>query len=351
MELQAFKQQLRELAQLEETEDLMVSSYHSLERPVSETLRAFQARRRTVIKGVDEGRREVVEQALDAVEEYLQERLNPASRSVAVFSRQGKVPFFLALEFQAPLTDAVVVDDVPNIYGLVELKDVYHRYLVMVCQEDQVSVAEVNLGAVTWQMWSERPELRSRVGREWTRRHYQRHLKGRTDKFLKECIGVLEQRMYEGGYKHLVLSGTPKVLGMVRQALPKHLEEILIEQVGCQSGSHETDNVVESTLEIFIEQERVESRATVDRVLNELRRSGLAAVGSDAARRAFQLGQVDMLVIDRRIPGSEREELARLATAAGAEIETIERDERLWRLGGVAVLLRFHLPNAALVRA
>jgi hypothetical protein len=106
------------------------------------------------------------------------------------------------------------VDSTPNIYHLVELKDTYHRYVVMLVTEDSMRILQVNLGAVTAQMWEERPDLRHRVGREWTKNHYQRHRQERTRKFFKNAIEVLNQLMSAGGYRHLILAGQPSMTSL-----------------------------------------------------------------------------------------------------------------------------------------
>ena len=51
-----------------------------------------------------------------------------------------------------------------------ELKDNYHRYVVLLARPDRACILEVNLGAATIQAWINKPDLRTRVGQEW--RHY-----------------------------------------------------------------------------------------------------------------------------------------------------------------------------------
>jgi len=104
--------------------------------------------------------------ALEPIARYLAEKLLLGAKGVAIFSRAGGEPFFLPLQFRVPLPDWMAVGTTPNIFHLVELKDTYHRYVVMISTEESVRIYEVNLGAVTEQLWEQRPELRKRVGRE-----------------------------------------------------------------------------------------------------------------------------------------------------------------------------------------
>ncbi len=145
------------------------------------------------------------------------------------------MPFFMVLSFHVPLPlDYSELDS--NIYHLVELKDTYDRYVVMFATEASVRILAVNLGSVTEQLWKDRPELRERVGREWTKDHYQRHREERTSQFINEEIRVLDQLMSAQGYGHLILAGSPRITARIAKALPKHLQKRLVDIVHA-SGS------------------------------------------------------------------------------------------------------------------
>jgi len=95
---------------------------------------------------------------------------------MAAYARAGKSPFCLLLPFEVPLPDWIGVSSTANIYHLVELKDHYDRYVILLATEASARIIGVNLGSVTTQLCRSRPELRRRVGPEWTREHYQHHL-------------------------------------------------------------------------------------------------------------------------------------------------------------------------------
>ena len=59
----------------------------------------------------------------------------------------------LPMQFAAPLPNWIAVYPTPNIYHLVELKDNYHRYVVLLALPDRASILEVNLGAATIRAW------------------------------------------------------------------------------------------------------------------------------------------------------------------------------------------------------
>ena len=161
---------------------------------------------------------------------------------------------------------------------------------------------------MTAQLWKQRPELRQRVGREWTKEHYQNHRRDRTEKFIKEKVEVLERLMSAGGHTHLILAGHPTITSRVRSKLPKHLAEKLVDMVPASREAPDTD-IVKTTLASFIEQEEDESRAAADEIERQIRTGGLAVSGTEASLQALRRQQADMLVIARSYSSASRLEL------------------------------------------
>jgi rubrerythrin len=276
-----------------------------------------------------------------------------------------------------PLPNWVVVDRIPSVYHLVELKDTYHRYVVMISTEQSARILEVSLGAVTEQVWRERPELRKRVGREWTKNHYQNHRRERGGRFIKEKTGILDELMSAGGYAHLILAGHPTITARVRDELPKHLLAKLVDIVPA-SGKTPVSDVVEATLASFIEQEEKESHAVAAELEKQIQAGGLAVAGAGPSFLALKRGRADILVLARSYaPGQVwactacdlmdpdrdkptscpacgsaelqefdlKEELARMAEQQGCTVEVVNESETLAQLGDVGCLLRYRLPE------
>lgn len=375
-DLPTLESHLRTLVTLDETDAPVLSCYLNLES--GHSWRPMFNRRVCVLRQtIRHGEDEPFERALTRVQGFLESALVPASKGAAVFARAGLQPFFLPLQFQVPLPNRVAVDSTPNIYHLVELKDTYHRYVVMISTEEHARILEVNLGAVTRQLWTERPELPERVGREWTREHYQHHRRRRTDRFIKEKVQVLERLMTGGGHTHLILAGSPHLTAGVRNALPEHLATKLIDIVPAAAQAR-TSDVVAATLASFIEQEERESIDAVALLFREVRRHGLAAVGTRPSLQALLRNQVDMLLIAGAYDPSPgwscrgcghvdaqteapaqcrtcgraephgvnlKETMVRLAERSGCRIEIVGHSDVLMALGGVGCLLRYLTPE------
>ena len=289
MEIEKLQIHISILATLPETNAPVISCYLTLEKGRLKDPNAFDERIRFLGKSLSEHTQRDVDEALNQIARYLASELLPDAKGAAIFSRAGNNPFFLPLQFRVPLPNWVAMDTIPNIYHLVELKDNYHRFIVMISTEESARILEVNLGSVTEELWKQRPELRKRVGREWTKEHYQNHRRDRTQKFVKEKIEVLEKLMSAGGYGHLILAGHPTITKRVQSMLPKHLEEKLIDVLPA-SGGTPLSEVVKATIASFIEAEEKESRAAVERIERQIYSDGLAVVGTSTQLSGFKAG-------------------------------------------------------------
>jgi peptide subunit release factor 1 (eRF1) len=314
---------------------------------------------------------------LSRIDSCLAAGFRAESLGAVVFSRSGDQDFFFDLQFRVPLPTWIAVDSTPNIYHLVELKDTYHRYVVVLVNEHNTRILEVHLGSITEALSAKRPELRDRAGRGWTHEHYQSYRRERSHRYAKEIAGFLDGVMSKGGYGHLILAGTPKITALLQQALPKRLTSRLIDVVPAAANDR-TSDVLRATLASFVEKEQQESLAAVERLQNEICSHGLAVAGSRASFQALKCGQVDLLVMATEYqpepawictdchsaevqlsrpavcprcggPGIReldlKEELVRLAALNGCAVEIVHSSEILMRLGGVGCLLRFLSPD------
>jgi len=341
MELRQLQNQLRTLIELEETESPVVSYFLDCEDPDGPTILKEQIA--AARKALDLRMRPAFDRAVDRIEDHVPWKLDSSTRSVAVFARSGSSPLFQVMEFQARLQTQLWVESTPAVFPLVELKDNYHRYVLMICNEESARILEVSLGSVTREIWARRPELRKRVGREWTQLHYQNHRRDRSERFIKEKIAMAEKIIAKGGHSHLILAGTPRITAQVRKSLPRSLEKKLVDTVPASARDSSTD-IALSTLTTFIEHEEQESVAAVGMLRKELLRGGLAVCGFGPSREALAKGLVDQLIVlagHGALEASRREELARLAVQNNTPVEVVQNSEELAELGGCGCLLRY----------
>ena len=335
---------LKTLITINETEDPFVSVAVDLSDP--EAILRLREQERKVRITMSSAERASFERAIGRIEGTIESMRGSSAQGAAIFCREGADPYFLALRFLVPLPTELTVDTLPHIFRLVELKDSYDRYVVLIIAEEEARILEVSLGEVTRQIWAERPALRKRVGREWTRRQYQNHRRDRTDGFYREVIEVLERRVLAGGFAHLVIAGSPRAIGTLRPKLPKSLESRVVEVVS-HSGKQAPSDVVRATIGTFVQREQLETLETVKLLREQIRRgTGLAVVGRDQTRDALEAGAADILLLSAEIGDDlsareEREHLVRLANSRGTLIEIVQNEDLLDRYEGVGCLLRY----------
>lgn len=372
MKLSELQKHIKSLAVLEETECGVISCYLSNPQTLSDHA-FFSDRMRLISAGLAKEAQPAFEQASQQVEAFLRSRLDSDTSGLAAFARGGRQPFFLGLQFAVPFENFLSLASTPHIYQLVELKDNYHRYVVLICSSEHAKILEVSLGSVTEQLWKERPALRERVGHEWTRTHYQKHIRERTENFVREMIRILDKLMAAGGHTHLILAGNPNVTARVKKLLPRHL---LVKLVDVVHTSEEISRVVADTLQVFLKKEEEESQEVAQLMIREIETHGLAAAGAASTYRALMRGQADVLILAKEYrpekawvcpiclmvsqqPGAIcprclhtdmkemyiKQEMVRLAEENDCKVEVVEDLPALMAYGGVGCLLRYRIPE------
>jgi hypothetical protein len=313
------------------------------------------------------------EQALKQINERLTGGSKRDSEGVAVFARGGCDPFYLTLEFRVPLPNRLSISSTPSIYHLVEIKDTYDRYVLVLIDQRSTRILEIHLGAITKAILANRPDIGRCVGKSWTREHHQSHERELAHRHVKGIAGIVDGLLSTRAYAHLVLAGNPEMIAILRSALPKRAASKIIDVIPASTSDCSND-VIAATLRSFVEREQEESLATVERLQNAICSHGLAVAGTHATLNALQHRQVDVLVIAQEyvpepawkcsacrrlsIEGRRpkvcahcgyartrevdlKEEFARLAEISSCGIEIVHSSETLIRLGGVGCLLRF----------
>ncbi len=368
---------VRSLVTLPVNDSPVISCYQALADGKLEDLNLFIQRMRSLRQSLGSQAKQEFDQGLARIQQYIAASLFAGAKGLAAFARGGESPFFLPLQFRVALPNWISVDTMPNIYHLVELKDSYHRYVVMIVTEESIRILQVNLGEVTAQLWEQCPDLQKRVGREWTKTHYQKHQRERKRRFYKDAIKVLDDLVSTGSYSHFLLAGHASVTSQVESELPKRLAEKLVDTVPV-SGTMPLSDVIDVTLKSFVKAEEAKSQAVVADLLQQHRSGGLAVLGTPACVRAMQRGRADILVlakeyqvengclclhcdtIDLQSPPPNacrecgehafqqidiKEQMARWAEEHGCRIEVVERSEELMEAGGVGCLLSYRLPD------
>lgn len=345
MDTQKLNQTIRQLALTAPNRSPVISAFFNLSHPRAD--HADELMRWSKVAGATlRGQaRADFEDALQEVMQWLETETRPDARGIALFCRWGDEPFFIPLQFRSPITTSYYVDNLPQVYPLVELLDSYDRFVVVIATERKARIIETCIGSVTESILTERPELRERIGREWTKEHYQNHTQQRTEQFMKEKIQVLDSVVTRGQHDHIMLVGQSSFVARLYRSLPKRLQEKVFNTLTV-GPDRQVSTIVQDAMDAFVRYEQDLSQENVKRLESAVAKGGLGVVGYDAARTALENGQAEMLLLDQAHNLPEiKEELTRLAILSGVEIETVSGCDLLKSFGGVGCLLRFALPD------
>ncbi len=340
-DLVSLRRHLSALATLPVTEAPVISAFLDLRFPLESLRSSFITWSVAARATMSREERPLFDAAGAEMEMVFRQKWTESVNSVAVFVRAGETPLLLVLPFAAHLETAFHAASMPVIFPLVQMKDRFHRFVVAIVSEENSRIFEITLGAISEQILAVRPEISQRVGREWTREHYNQRKREHDRRFLKDQVSIMAGLMEKRGLNHLILAGNPRSVSALRSALPKELEAMVADSVCRSPRGHDCSDVLDDAISTFIEVEQNESRDTVELLHERVRRNGLAVVGIHACRKALLSGAAAELVISEELPDADREELVRLATTGELPVEVCEGDELLASHGGVGCLLRY----------
>jgi len=297
MEMDKLQQHIRQLAALNETGDPVISCYVNLTDSKSAWNDNLRNRLETILHGAASmNEAGTLNESVSRIHKYLASPEILGARGVALFARGGREPLWLPMRFSVPVPTWVSIDTLPNIYNLVELQDRYQRYIVLLSTKNSARIFDIALGEVSKQILIQKPSLRKRVGREWTRIHYQNHLRERGLQFLREKVQILDHLLSKNRPAYLVLAGDTQLSEEIRASLPARLSSVLIDVVPLDRNVS-YDEVVSSTLQAFIAAQERESEALMDRFMNAFYKDGLAVVGVAECLQSLLRHQADVLII------------------------------------------------------
>ena len=339
--MQPLRRNIVALSSLPETDSPVISAYFDVTEAPEAMRLLFGIWCSSVRSTFCRSQQEDFEQAKQSVMEVLADGWPPGSRSLAVFARGGESPMKMVIPLGARIDPSFHALELPVIFPLIQAKDRFHRYVIAICTEENARILEVTLGAVSEELLATTPELRSRLGREWTREHYHHQKRERHRRFVREKVDIISDLMSRRGHNHLLLAGHPRFVNRLKEALPKHIAARVVGEISKAPNGQDYSSILEESLDAFVQAEYKESIHNVERLHQEVRRGGLGVVGIEPSLRAVRDGSADMLVISENLPDEEREALVRLATLRDVSIEVCEDDPLIDDYGGVGCLLRY----------
>ncbi|MCC7417315.1 MAG: hypothetical protein IT176_09245 [Acidobacteria bacterium] len=301
------------------------------------------------------------------IRDYVDTQVEPSADGLAIFACAG-ARLFDAVQFTAPIpAHRLYISPQPHLYPLARLIDEYPRYAVLLADTHRARIFVVAINRI------ERAETIQGVK---TKRHrmggtaqarYQRHVENYHLQHAKEVADALDAIVRTEAIQSVIVTGDEVIVPLLEEQFSSEVSSRLVEVLKLSINAPERE-VLEASIEAMKKKDAAGDRERVGELLDAYRGSGLGCIGVTQVRRAFELGQVDELIIaaspdaidPEAIGGtpaasgsgngaaaSAREriadELVAQARKTSAKIRFIEDAALLGPMGGVGAFLRFRV--------
>ena len=327
------------------------------------------------VKGLPEQspERESFDTDVQRIQDYLGRKDRPSGQGLAIFACAGS-DLFEAIPLEAPIAEhSLFIGSVPHLYPFARLVENYPRYAAVMLDTNKARIFVFGAAKAERdeKVVGEKTRRTSKGG--WSQARYQRRADNFHTLHVKEVVDTLDKIVREESVDHIVVAGAEVAMPILREQLPKHLADKIVEIGAHEDG--ESGSFVERTLAALREKDAETDVEKVQELMEAWQSGGLGVAGPEATLSALQLGQVDELIItgspemlkpvqtlpDDAAPGAVQvdssnpsgtadegrlklsDELVTRAQQTAARIRFIEDDSLLADVGGVGALLRFRI--------
>ncbi len=346
-----FEEQLERLARFEPVPFPVISLYlntqpddHGRDSFDSFLRHELAARARTFPNGSSEA--ESFARDTERIQAYVEKELKPSANGLALFACYGADEFFEAVQLQAPVEEhRLYVADQPHLYHLARLDDEYPRYAALVSDANSARIFVFGLGEkLADEKVTGKKVQRVKVG-GWSQARYQRRVENAHRDHAKEAIDALDRIVREENIAHVILAGDPAMVPVLKEQLPKHLAEKLVDALRLDAKAPE-EEILEATLEAIREKDAATDAEKVRRLFELYRAGGLAVAGREETLRMLENGQVDELLISAALekdgaPEELSDQLVTKAKQTSARVSFIEDASLLAAVEGAGAFLRW----------
>jgi len=325
--------------------------------------------------------RESLDRDVERILRYLDTELQPSANGVAIFACSAG-DLFEAVQLGAPIDQHwLYIADRPHLYPLARLESQNPRYAAVLADTNSARILVIATGEVVSQreVTGVKTKRTSQGGSSQAR--FQRHTENFHLQHAKEVVDALDRIVRREGITQIILAGDEVITPLLREQMPKHLAEKIVDHVRLDTAAP-VDDVLKTTLEAMKRLNERTDRDRVEAAVGAYRAGGLGVVGPEDTLDALMKGQVEELLVsasvrelrslsrsgrvaaandaglagpavDTAVAGEAAngdprvvrlaDELVTKAKQTGARITFIEDASLLSRFGGVAALLRFRI--------
>ena len=375
--VQPFSQRMETLAAFEPSPFPVISLYLSLS-PNQNGRESHDQFMRKVLSDrakalpAESPERESFERDAERIRKFLDGEKQQSWQGLAIFACSG-ADLFEAIPLETPFDDHwMFVGSAPHLYPLAKLNDTYPRYAAVSLDMNKARIQVFSLAAAerAEQVVSDKTRRTSKGG--WSQARYQRRADNVHTNHMKEVVDMLGKVVREEKIDQIVIAGDDVAVAKLREQLPVELADKIVDVVKLQRNAQDA-SFLEATFDAIRVKDAETDAEKVAELIGEWQSGGLGVAGPEATLRAFELGQVDELIITgsveslkpvQKLPDAApaemqadtsaatgidearlklSAELIKLAQQTSARIRFIEDAGLLAEVGGVGALLRFRV--------
>lgn len=373
--------ELRQLASIEGVPCVSLYLNTRLKEPVErERARQFVHRRvERALRAAENGRidaRDDLERVRAEAMRRVELPENGAPPAVAIFSCAPR-GLFRVVELDVPVEDQLVVASAPALKQLAALSDEYERTLLVLVSAEDARIYEILMGRVAVQEAVEGQEVNQhrapRTSPGWQQLHYQRQVRERIEKHLREVVSRVVALYDRDRPPRLVVGGAQPTIDRFLHELPDRLRTKVIDVVALAPQAPLTE-VVHAALEATRTESRNRESDGVRQTVDLALAGGPAALGLDEVLDAARQQRLMTLYLDpdfraagvrcddcgslararadgltdgcfwcsgRAQPVELAEALVRQAIVQDGEVDFVPRNGMLQRFEGIGAKLRW----------
>ena len=338
----------------------------------------FKSRSQTYPQGSPD--RNSLDKDMERITSYLENDLQPSANGVAIFACDA-AGLFETVQLNAPIDQHwLYLGDTPHLYPLARVESRYPRYAAVVTDTNSARIMVFATGELESQNEVKSDKTRRSSQGGWSQARFQRRNSNMHHQHVKEVVDALDRIVTQEGIEQILTVGDEVVLPLLREQMPKHLAEKVVDHLKLNSEAP-AETILAATIEAMGRLNDQTDKDKVEAAIGAHRAGNLGVVGPEATLEALIKGQVDELLLSANIDSLKKvspraaamandstllepavetaaggeaaqadpqvvrlaDELVTRAKNTSAKVTMIEDPELLQPYGGVAALLRFRV--------
>lgn len=243
------------------------------------------------------GNLESFEADRERINQYINVEMPAETRGLAIFACSAE-GVWNAIPLQVPVETQIYEDRYPHVFNLARIIDDYETYAVVLVdsQESRIFVVSLNEAEKAAEAEADEEIRRFEAG-GWGQMLFQRRTENVIKAHHKDMADKLGRVIKRFGVQHVIIAGNDSIKGSVRDALPKQIQDMLVDFVHLDVRSN-MQSIMETIEPMIREVERAQEADDVADLETEVNsKGGLGYVGMANVATALYKGQVRMLLI------------------------------------------------------